>query len=956
MTKFLLAQAETDWAAYLWSLWEAPAWTTQPLEERAYGQNHLAEHLEDAGMPDRMLYSLVGERWLRAWAELDDTYAGFVLDVQRAWRHAEQRGESPPGLHPTGETIAVQIKCALCVTSITSVSQNVDPELLALCVENEVITPGSALSTIRGILPEDQRLRALAQLLPQLPSASLLEAKALAHEFTDPEFRSRALGAVATRLPSDLQAPEFRQALRVLAEAQLPDDYALVRVFSELAARLPTALHEEALSVVEHISTSDYRKGEALDSLLPYLHDQSVCKVQGIGAQMNNTEIRLWFLTDVAQRFPTHTNPEMLRGLLADAEALDGGRRVSAQSAIVALLPEPERTELLTKLLSGITALPEADRRDPLTRIAPFLPTSLLREALDILNTCESEYWRGEALSKFAPHLPPGLLAEAVNRVWAMSDKNEFGQYPKANTLVRLVPYCPPESIPQILMAVRHVDEPHERSQLMSDLAAYLPAELAAREAHIAANDCANVVDRVNLLTAFIPHLPPNLGSGTSAEVLATVRTIEDSQTRVFCLSKILPHLTKHMFPSALEILSTTKVDSERGRGIRMVAERAPAEHMEGLLAIARKIDNRTERVEALAGLVPQLTPELRKTVLLEALAAARRIPINDTKQHTLVTESLKNETGGDKQLPVPPKPDLKSVGNNERENDEPGPEVSRAREKELCSSLAAAAQLDEPQRASALVRIGPHLNPTLALKAVEIAGTIADSELWCDTIIQLSPYLPDSCVDAFRNAFWIVRELYAPHDKLSALTCLIPRLPLGVYSLACDEALETARSLHADVRIKAHALAELAPVLPPALRSEAQKEAIDTAAMAPHEDDRARIFNELAPTLSFGLLPQLLEAALAMGKGASTHTAQIVSALAGMAPRLVEWDGQAPSEAYLNWKMCLHAIAANPRPQFLECLNAVLPFALALAGSDATREVASAISACVEEVTAWWP
>src|SRR5690348_6592812 len=117
----LLDQARTQWANYLWRLWKSGKWDGQPEDERIYGQRHLAEHLDESGLPGNRLYGLLSESWLRSWLAVENAHDGFTQDVERVWLRAEEAGD-----------YAIQIKCALCVSSAAAFSANVPAQLLGL--------------------------------------------------------------------------------------------------------------------------------------------------------------------------------------------------------------------------------------------------------------------------------------------------------------------------------------------------------------------------------------------------------------------------------------------------------------------------------------------------------------------------------------------------------------------------------------------------------------------------------------------------------------------------------------------------------------------------------------------------------------------------------------------------------------------------------------------------------
>ena len=71
-----------------------------------------------------------------------------------------------------------------------------------------------------------------------------------------------------------------------------------------------------------------------------------------------------------------------------------------------------------------------------LTAISPYLPPTLLLEALDTARAIGNQGYRAEALTELAPYLPEGLLPEALEVARAIGD-----EFSRARALRGLAPY-----------------------------------------------------------------------------------------------------------------------------------------------------------------------------------------------------------------------------------------------------------------------------------------------------------------------------------------------------------------------------------------------------------------------------------------------------------------------------------------------------------------------------------
>jgi hypothetical protein len=116
------------------------------LAEDQYARCHLAAHLSSAGLHD-LLFGLVAEgesrnRWAEARYSKENTYAGYLADLDLAWRWTESA---------EGWNVGRQVRCALIQSSVYSLAENISPELLFRLVETRRWKPEVALAHIRQV-------------------------------------------------------------------------------------------------------------------------------------------------------------------------------------------------------------------------------------------------------------------------------------------------------------------------------------------------------------------------------------------------------------------------------------------------------------------------------------------------------------------------------------------------------------------------------------------------------------------------------------------------------------------------------------------------------------------------------------------------------------------------------------------------------------------------------------
>ena len=206
------------------------------LVDDDYARTHLCLHLSASGN-DETMYQLVAMS--NAWAEAnyanEGSYAGYLVDLNRAWRYAETEAHW---------NIGRQIRCALIESSAHSLASNISADLLALLVETNIWNPARALSQVPLIADEHERATSLTTIAQYLPPELENEALSIACNISAEYYRGAALTGLTPHLSDNLKA-EALVAVYAISDEYWQDD-ALINITPYLSDDLKA----EVLTVV----------------------------------------------------------------------------------------------------------------------------------------------------------------------------------------------------------------------------------------------------------------------------------------------------------------------------------------------------------------------------------------------------------------------------------------------------------------------------------------------------------------------------------------------------------------------------------------------------------------------------------------------------------------------------------------------------------------------------------
>jgi len=526
-----------------------------------YAVEHLAGHLAAAGEAE-LLHRLLalegsvftsagikasGNLWFTVHDRLTDMDS-YQRDVAAALALAEAgtddalaRSEQAPG-------VATEIRYALILASVSSIAGNIPSSLLGLLVRDGLMPVPQALAYARSVPSPQDRFRALAKLLPVLPTAAQGQvAEEALSAFADNEAgliwrsgltdvapylspqrwadfiaeslaRARAV-PVVNRADGLLQLADVvpeEQRDTVLAEAEVAErsgpfegsPYTQAQVLTKMGARLPAG---QRGPVLERARAAARRGSDA------YLRSSLLAEIAELHTGLRRRRVRAEALAQARQESSPMWRS---RALLDVAPLFSGG----------------QHREILAEAL----ATQRADREDPVAeygRLAEALPDDMLPELLALSRSINDPDVRSDALLAITPRLPLAdreqVMAEALAAARQVTDE---GRRPRRGlALSQVARHLPAERRTDLLweafIACRRIGDEDRLIGLRAAIGSRLPdpeGGQVLREAVAAAQAARKPGDRVQRLEDVVPWAPARL----KAELLTQALDIVASDLR----------------------------------------------------------------------------------------------------------------------------------------------------------------------------------------------------------------------------------------------------------------------------------------------------------------------------------------------------------------------------------------------------------------------------------------
>ncbi len=825
-----------------------------PEQASPYCVQYYGAHLERAQATASVLLTLVTQGWLRAWEKLDRANAGFLSDVERAWRAVERENQTTIDAGTPAPYMGEEIRCLLCQVSINSVTSNISPRLMLEAVKTGVWTPAQGLACIRLIGDLAPRARELAELAPYvqepLRTDILQEALDTIATIKDTYTRLDALVELAPALPQDL----LWQILEIIPAIE--DEADRAGILTELAPALtpyPPTVYR-ALEYVQNMEDEEYQ-ALALEGLAASFTESQIEQVWQQLETIADERYQAQILTALV---PFLTENRLQEAWQMTHTMQDGLSRIRLLTELIIALPEPAQREALQEALELLREIEDREYRvEVFVKLASFLAEETIHQALSEIQHLWDESARANALISLLPHLPETQLSEFQESVLALKSDEQC-----ARVLTPLIPFLSEELMDKALKRVQTTWDEGCRVELLAQFAQFAPSSLLPRLLEI----ITSIRDQGYRVWLLAELEVPLLGklNGAQFNVAAVFQGMKGREDRLQTLLAIAPRLSESallkifnfMLPEIFDFTWRIQSDEERAHILTKLGPRLPEGWLARTLIAIRAINNEIFQVQALIALAPRIQGQW----LTQALDIIRGMKDRERRAEVLeaLVSSLPEERRGER---VQEMLQVLQVIKDEAARVQAASGYASALTSKLSLErvhvvLQAIREMQqEKHKAQILTTIAPHLPEQAFEEVLDITQNFkfAHAEEQSPILEALAPHIPPYLFSNFLEQIFTIQE---PRWRTHLLTASLSYAPEEIIR----ELLAEAQEMQIPQQ-RAEMLAVLAPYAP----QEFFAQMWDLMKTFPDEGLYVRTLGVLALRLPESFFPQLWETILAI-------------------------------------------------------------------------------------------
>jgi hypothetical protein len=358
-----------------------------------YARRHLIAHLGDAGQYEE-LFGLVAmsDIWAKACYEKDGSYTEYLGSLGLAWQLAESQEKW---------NLNRQILCALIESSIHSLAGNISPDLLIRLMATKIWSPAQALSHIRYLPSESQRVIALRTIAPFLTQTLSAEAIEVARTIIDQYARCDTLIGLAPFLSDETRAQVYKEVSNLIPFHWIQMELAL---YTDYTDKFAASTVREQLWQAWAIRDENLRY-KILDGLLSLLPEsiklktalQALSKIRSTIDNGNRARI----ISELLHSLPRELWTKETQKELSLAYAIsDHALRVETLIWLTMRWRGKGKQKVMTDALQSIRAIESEDiKAETIKRIAGCLSPKYKVEFSRIAKDIENAILRNKAMA-----------------------------------------------------------------------------------------------------------------------------------------------------------------------------------------------------------------------------------------------------------------------------------------------------------------------------------------------------------------------------------------------------------------------------------------------------------------------------------------------------------------------------------------------------------------------------
>jgi hypothetical protein len=920
------------------------AGSLKPKQAPEYLLRYYSTHLECNHAQADMFYTLISDGWRKAWEELNVSFGGFLHDINLAWNQAKQIDSASQSGYI--DALVQQVRAAICSSSISALSNNMIPELLAQLIVLGIRTPTQALAMLKTNRNERYRGQMVEVLIPYLPREVYSETIEIILTIENKSWRASILRLFIPYLSEQ----ERYQVLGEVLDAAYTTNalYYYINILSELTPYISEKERDkilfEALQCAREIENG-YFRADALGRLTPYL-DKADCtdilkEALTVVHTLSDPYLRARAIVTLAPHLSSHVL-DLVLDIVSSIK--DTKHRIDSLVAIAHLLPK----ENLQEIWYDIHRIDDAfDQVNAICKIAPLLSHNkrdkILREALDTTSYIKDSKAQLRTLMLLFPLIPvttrKRVLVNILKSMGNLQNEAEF-----AVSLSQITPFIPIEFLSAILSVAKLLAEEDSRSRVLKALAPYLSLNLL-NEAISIARDFEDGSLRASTLLAIAMHVSQNTKRELITEALLATNKIGDIPARVNLLLSIIPHISEKL---KFEIHTLIHSISDRVTCAAMLhkllshlSEAKQNVVLDEIVTVAQEIHNNIERAKALTMIVSKLSKNQRERIINEILDAIRTSDedlrravaliiltpqMSECQQDELIEEALDiirvRELNNYQNLILGPvsfflsepqrtkifKQLLLILGNEEEEYHVSSSlsVLALVSPTTIQEEMLHAAEMlrNQYHRATALGALIPRLSANLVERAWHTLMNIQDEASQAMGLATAATHLPANLIE---EALSVAKTFQNESNRNRTLGLFAKYLPECDRETVLKKALSDIRTIEEDL-LRAPALVKLIPHLSPDLMQDA------VYILLSLNDERILVDSlcEIMPHLSMELRIDITYQA---GKiGTDEYRTKLLRVLV---PHLVTLTTQQPIQSYHILTNLLDQLAIYPRPVF---------------------------------------